>query len=71
MFTTSDIDRMLGIAPQKPSGAPTRSFRLADVGKPSLSLAEKRQRQRNSFRTRMRRELRQGLTPASSILAQS
>ena len=69
MLTTAEIDRMLGIAPRKPVEPPTRVFRLADVGRPTPSLADIRQRARDAFRSRMRRELRQGLSPAASILA--
>ena len=71
MLTTQQIEQMLGIAPQTPQKAASKVFRLADVGKPVPSLAELRQRQRESFRSRMRREIRQGLSPASSILARS
>jgi len=71
MLTLAEIDRMLGIAPQKPQKAASKVFRLADVGKPVPTLAELRLRQRDAFRSRMRRETRQGLSPASSILARS
>ena len=71
MLTTRQLEQMLGIAPQKPQERASKVFRLADVGKPAPSLAEQRQRQREAFRSRMRRELRQGLSPASSILARS
>ena len=71
MLTTIQIEQMLGIALQTPQKAAGKVFRLADVGKPAPTPAELRQRQRDAFRSRMRRELRQGLSPASSILARS